>query len=282
VILPPAVLDGIERHVVGVARHATRLVASGQHLKRGLLLYGAPGTGKTHTVRYLLGQLPGTTVIIISGSALSAISEACSVARTLQPALIVVEDVDLIAEDRESIHSRGALLFELLNEMDGLGPEADVTFLLTTNRADLLEEALAARPGRVDHAVELPVPDAQARRRLIGLYQGRLVLDLADPDAPVQRTEGVTASFLKELLRRAALSAAERIVPQAAGAATDGPAADGAADGGAADGEPLRVTDADMTAALDQLLDTRNQLTQVLLGGGATDRPAPASRPSSR
>ena len=63
-------LDGIERHVLGVARHAARLIASGQHLKRGLLLYGAPGTGKTHTIRYLLGQLPGVTVMIMSGPAL--------------------------------------------------------------------------------------------------------------------------------------------------------------------------------------------------------------------
>jgi len=259
VILPPAVLDGIERHVVGVAQHATRLAASGQHLRRGLLLYGAPGTGKTHTIRYLLGQLPGSTVIIVSGPALGSIGEACSVARTLEPALIVVEDVDLIAEDRESWHSQGPLLFQLLNEMDGLGSDADVTFLLTTNRADLLEEALAARPGRVDHAVELPVPDAEARRRLIELYQGHLVLDLADPDAPVRRTEGVTASFLKELLRRAALSAAERDGRQTDGAAIDG---------------PLRVTDLDMTAALDQLLDSRNQLTQALLGGGASPRPS--------
>jgi hypothetical protein len=279
VILPPAVLDGIERHVLGVARHASRLIASGQHLKRGMLLYGAPGTGKTHTIRYLLGQLPGTTVIIISGSALGAIGEACSVARTLQPALIVVEDVDLIAEDRESLHSSGSLLFELLNEMDGLGSEADVTFLLTTNRADLLEGALAARPGRVDHAVELPVPDADARRRLIELYQGRLVLELEDPDVPVRRTEGVTASFLKELLRRAALSAAERDGPQ-----PDGPAPDEAAADEAATDEPLRVTDADMTAALGQLLDTRNKLTQVLLGGAPTRLPGPATNrgPSSQ
>ncbi len=133
--------------------------------------------------------------------------------------------MDLIAEDRESWHSKGPLLFQLLNEMDGLGSDADVTFLLTSNRADLLEEALAARPGRVDHAVELPVPDADARRRLIELYQGRLVLELEDPDAPVRRTEGVTASFLKELLRRAALSAAERDGPR-----PDGPAPDGGAD----------------------------------------------------
>src|SRR5580693_4443753 len=106
------------------------------------------------------------------------ISQACSVARTLQPAVVVVEDVDLIAEERGHNLGENPLLFELLNEMDGLGSDIDVTFLLTTNRADLLEEALAARPGRVDHAAEIPIPDGDARRRLIELYRGSLVLDL--------------------------------------------------------------------------------------------------------
>ena len=77
-----------------------------------------------------------------------------------------------------------------------------------------------------------------------------MVLDLADPDTVNTRTDGVTASFLKELLRKAALFAAE----DAAGTEPD---------------SPLRVTDAHMTAALDQMLDTRNQLTRVLLGGHA-------------
>ena len=95
--------------------------------------------------------------------------------------------------------------------MDGLGADADVTFLLTTNRADLLEEALAARPGRVDHAAELPIPDRDARRRLIQLYRGGLTLDLTDGETVLTRTDGVTASFLKELLRRAALVAAEQL-----------------------------------------------------------------------
>src|SRR5215469_2692133 len=208
VILPPEVLDGIERQVIGVARHAERLLASGQHLKRGVLLHGAPGTGKTHTVRYLLSQLTGVTVVVLSGGALRLIAEACSVARTLQPSLIVVEDVDLIAEEREFRMGQHPLLFQLLNEMDGLAPDLDVTFLLTTNRADLLEPALAERPGRVDHAALLPLPDADARRRLLRLYQGNLDLDLSDPEMVITRTEGVTASFLKELLRRAALRAA--------------------------------------------------------------------------
>jgi SpoVK/Ycf46/Vps4 family AAA+-type ATPase len=210
------------------------------------------GTGKTHTVRYLIGNLPGVTVVLLSGDALGMIAEACSVARALQPSVVVVEDVDLIAEER----GRHPMLFQLLNEMDGLGADLDVTFLLTTNRADLLEQALAARPGRVDHAAELPVPDAGARARLLRLYQGRLQLDLADLDVVIARTEGVTASFIKELLRRAALVAAE----------DDG--ADRQSGRPESDDEPITVTDGHMSAALDQLLDTRSRLTQALLGGG--------------
>jgi ATP-dependent 26S proteasome regulatory subunit len=246
IVLPDEVLENIERQVLGVGRHAGRLLASGQHLKRGILLHGAPGTGKTHTVRYLLGQLPEVTVIVISGRALGRIREACSVARSLQPAIVVVEDVDLIAEQREARPGEHPLLFQLLNEMDGLYSAADVTFLLTTNRADLLEPALASRPGRVDLAAELPLPDASARRRLIELYRGDLVMELADEETVISRTEGVTASFLKELLRKAALLACE---------------ADSAGEGA------IRVTDVELVAALDQLLDSRNQLTRVLLGG---------------
>ena len=250
-ILPGGLLDGIERQIVGVARHREALLGYGQHLKRGVLLYGAPGVGKTHTVRYLISSLPELTVLILSGAALRFIREACSVARSLQPSLLVIEDVDLIAEERGSHPGASPLLFQLLNEMDGLGNDIDVTFLLTTNRVDVLEPALASRPGRIDHAAEIPLPDAEGRRRLLALYQGGLTLDLADPDRLLERTRGVTASFLKELLRRAALIALEERE-------------------GAADTEPsLHVTDEHLNAALDVLLGDGSRLTRKLLGGGA-------------
>ena len=276
VILPDGVLDAIERQVLGVARYAGRLRASGQHLKRGVLLHGAPGTGKTHTVRYLLGQMDGVTAVVLSGGALGRIREACSVARALQPSVVVVEDVDLIGEERMPrmgpVIGHHPLLFQLLSEMDGLYADIDVTFLLTTNRPEILEPALAARPGRVDLAAELPLPDATARRRLVRLYQGDVALDLAEPEQVIERTEGVTASFLKELIRKAALLSCEDETGS-------GPAADGQAVMETGQAAPIRVTDDHMTAALSQLLDTRNQLTRVLLGGAQPGVTPPGQAP---
>ncbi len=253
-ILPEETFADLRRQVVGVARHRDALRAARQHLKRGLLLYGPPGVGKTHTVRFLIGELADTTIVQLSGDTLHAIKQACSIARTLQPAMIVVEDVDLIAQQRDMYDGGAPLLFMLLNEMDGLEEDADVVFLLTTNRADLLEGALASRPGRVDQAVHIGLPDREARRRLVELYRGGLDLDETRLDGVLDRTDGVTASFLKELLRRAAVVAADAVRDPSGGTS------------GGAPGEAVRVTADDLESALDDLLDTRNRMTRRALG----------------
>ena len=250
-ILPDDVLASVEREVFGVAEHRERLRASGQHVKRGVLLWGPPGTGKTHTVRYLMSRLREHTVFVLTGGGLQMVRSACALARTLQPAVVVLEDIDLVAQHREVYGMSGnPLLFDVLNEIDGIAEDADVTFVLTTNRADLLEPALAARPGRVDLAVELGLPDAEDRLRLITLYGRGLSLRLNDVDRVVDRTAGVTASFVKELMRKAALVSAQ--------------GADGNGDGA------IEVTDADVAEALDELLSERSALTRALLGGAQT------------
>jgi hypothetical protein len=205
VVLPPGRLEAIEDHVVGIAEQAEALTAAGQHLRRGLLLYGPPGTGKTHTVRYLVGRLRECTAILMTGPAMGKIDYAVALARKVQPSVIVIEDVDLIAEDR-SHHETSPLLFSLLDAMDGISGDADVTFVLTTNRVEALESALVQRPGRVDLAVEVPRPDPDARERLIRLYARSRPIE-ADTAKVVAATEGVTASFIKELLRRVILVA---------------------------------------------------------------------------
>ena len=243
VILPEGVLERIERHTVGFSAHAERLLATGRHLKRGLLLYGPPGSGKTLTAMYLVGRMPGRTVLVLSGRSYGLVAPTCELARNLQPSTVILEDVDLVAEERGmGPMGENPLLFELLNEMDGLAEDADVIFVLTTNRPDLLEPALAARPGRIDQATEIPLPDADCRRRLVSLYGDGLDLRLEDPNAVVTRTEGVSASFIKELLRRATLFAAE-------------------------EGGDLVVTDRHVNEALDELLVAGGALTVRLLGG---------------
>jgi hypothetical protein len=245
VVLPAGVLQAVEQHVVLAGTRADRLRAAGQHLKRGLLLHGPPGTGKTHTVRYLLGRLTDSTVVIMSGPALLRfLSAATALARRLQPSILVVEDVDLIAEDRSYSPGGNPFLFQLLNEMDGVGADADITFVLTTNRVEALEHALTDRPGRIDLAVEIPRPDAEGRERLLRLYTRDVDLDLADAEPLVTATEGVTASFIRELARRAVLHAIDQ----------------------GADGQ-VRLDEPTLRAALDELLDERNALTRSILGG---------------
>lgn len=241
VVLPAGSLDRIARHVVGVGSHSRALTRAGQHLKRGVLLYGPPGTGKTHTVRHLVARAQDTTVVLLAGQTLRFVSTAAHLARAMQPAIIVLEDCDLVAEDR-SIHSgERPLLFELLDAMDGLDRDADVAFLLTTNRVDLLERALAQRPGRVDLAVEIPLPDEADRHALFRVYaRGLPISDEALAEAAA-RTEGVTASFAKEMLRRAVLLAAEL---------------------------DREVTDDDVRTARDELLSDAEELTRSLLGSG--------------
>jgi hypothetical protein len=274
VILPAAVLARVERHALGVAAHRDALLAAGQHLKRGLLLYGPPGTGKTYTTRYLIGEMTGYTRFVLTGRALRVIGSAAELARELEPAVLVLEDVDLVAEDRSFGPGSNPVLFDLLDAMDGAAGDADLLFLLTTNRADLLEPALAARPGRVDVAVEIDLPDAEARARLFALYARSLKLELSGPETAevVERTDGVTASFLKELLRRAVLEALH----------------EHAADHGLA---PDVITATHVSRALDDLLDSTQQVTRSLLGVGndAESLPAgggagglPALRPGMR
>jgi hypothetical protein len=254
VVLPEVVLTRIERHALGVAAHRDALLEAGQHLKRGLLLYGPPGTGKTHTMRYLIGQLSGYTRLLLTGRALHAIGSAAELARDLQPSVVVLEDVDLVAEERGFGPGTSPVLFDLLDAMDGAAADADLLFLLTTNRADLLEPALAARPGRVDVAVEIDLPDSDARRRLLALYRGSLPMQLSDGEIAevIERTDGVTASFLKELLRRAVLEAL-------------------------ADGDvPLTITAKHVARALDDLLDSTQHVTRSLLGVGNDPTSLPA------
>jgi ATP-dependent 26S proteasome regulatory subunit len=143
---------------------------------------------------------------------MGALSEYMSLARLLQPSIVVIEDVDLIARSRGTHDNpcTEALLNKLLNEMDGLKEDAEIVFILTTNRPHDLEQALAARPGRIDQSIEFHYPDAEGRRRLVRLYAREASVSATAEEMMIRETEEVGGAFIKELVRRALLFHLER------------------------------------------------------------------------
>lgn len=141
---------------------------------------------------------------------------------------------------------REVLLNRLLNEMDGLREEAAILFVLTTNQPEQLEAALASRPGRVDQAIEFPLPDEEGRRKLIRLYSRGMTLSDELVEVAVRKTKGASAAFIKELMRRSAQFLIE---------------IDGKGD--------LRLPH--IESALDEMLFTGGSLNAKLLGATATN-----------
>lgn len=206
VILPQKTLALLDRNVGGFVAARQQIRALRFSTKKGLLFYGPPGTGKTHTIHYLASQLPEHTTLLITAEQVGLLGEYFRLARFLQPAIMVVEDVDLIARDRVQMHNpmQEVLLNQLLNEMDGLREDAEILFILTTNRPDQLEPALASRPGRIDQAIEFPLPDDEGRAKIARLYSRGLEVPTDVLNLIVRRTQGASPAFIKELMRRSA------------------------------------------------------------------------------
>ncbi|WP_076864467.1 ATP-dependent Clp protease adaptor ClpS [Bradyrhizobium mercantei] len=244
VILPERTLRLLDRNVLDFVESRDLLRKLGQSTRKGILLYGPPGTGKTHTIRYLATNLPNHTTLIITAEQVGLLGAYMSLARLLQPTMVVIEDVDLIARDREDMVGpcEESLLNKLLNEMDGLKEDCDILFVLTTNRPEELEGALAGRPGRIDQAIEVPLPDETGRGKLIRLYGRGLPLEQPVIDDAVRRTEGVSAAFIKELMRRIAQASIAR-------------------------GSGQDVTAEDIDGALNEMLFDGGRLNVKLLGG---------------
>jgi cell division protease FtsH len=245
VILPNSTVQLLERNVIRFTQQRAELSRLGMPTKKGLLLYGPPGTGKTHTIHYLIGAMTGHTTLLITAEQIGQFSEYITLARLLQPSIVVMEDIDLVACHREHLETgTESLLNRLLNEMDGLRPDAEIIFLMTTNRPEALERALASRPGRVDQAIEFPLPDEAGRRKLVRLYAAGAAIDDDVVSHTARMTDCVSASFIKELMRRAIQFHLEC----------------------RSDGQSVRILQNDVDQAIDELLFTGGSLNRTLLG----------------
>lgn len=243
-ILPEKTVRLLDRNIAGFIQKRPELKELGMPVKKGVLFYGPPGTGKTHTIHYLASQLPDHTSLLITAEQVGLLDHYFQLARFLQPSIVVIEDVDLIARSRENMGGpcEESLLNKLLNEMDGLREDAEVIFVLTTNRPQHLEAAIASRPGRIDQAIEFPLPDDAGRRQLVRLYACGLTLPETVVDEIVRRTESASGAFIKELMRRSAQFCLQN-------------------------GANGQLTLENLSAALDEMLFSGGSLNVRLLGG---------------
>jgi transitional endoplasmic reticulum ATPase len=183
---------------------------------KGILLTGASGTGKTLLARALAGELGLTLITVDQTSLLSkwvgesekGLREVFKRAKQASPCILFFDEIESLVPAR-STQEAGSLLSRLVSqffrELDDLHGSLGVVVLGATNRPDLMEPALL-RTGRFDYVLELPLPDREARRAILGLHADGLPLD-ADVEAGrlAEVTEGWTGADLELLCKKAAM-----------------------------------------------------------------------------
>jgi len=211
--------------IVDFLRNPERYGRLGGRMPHGVLLSGAPGTGKTLLARAVAGEAHAAFFSIsasefieaIVGVGASRVRDLFAKAREAEPAIIFIDELDAIGRSRQgSVAVSGAndereqTLDQILTEMDGFESSDAVVVLAATNRPDVLDSALL-RPGRFDRRVAVQAPDRDGRVKIIEVHTRSIPLD-ADVDlgAIAASTPGMVGADLANLANEAALLAARR------------------------------------------------------------------------
>src|SRR3989339_60103 len=207
--------------IVEFLKNPKKFLDIGARIPKGVLLLGAPGTGKTLLARAVAGEA-GVPFFHISGSEFvemfvgvgaSRVRDFFRKAKKSAPAILFIDEIDAVGRQRGtgmggSHDEREQTLNQILTEMDGFEQEDNVIVIAATNRPDVLDPALL-RPGRFDRRVIIDLPDIAEREEILAVHaKNKLFIKDVKLKTIAQRTIGFSGADLMNLLNEAAISAA--------------------------------------------------------------------------
>ena len=191
---------------------------------KGVLMYGPPGTGKTLLAKAVANEAESNFISIkgpellnkFVGESEKGVREVFSKARENAPTIVFFDEIDSIATERgQGTGDSGVgerVVSQLLTELDGLESLEDVVVIATTNRPDLIDSALL-RPGRLDRHVHVPVPDEDARRKILEVHtRNKPLADDVDLGVIAGKTDGYVGADIEAVAREASMNASREFI----------------------------------------------------------------------
>jgi len=187
---------------------------------KGVILYGAPGTGKTLLAKAVANQTSATFLRVVGseliqkylGDGPKLVRELFRVAEDLAPSIVFIDEIDAVGTKRYESHSGGEreiqrTMLELLNQLDGFDARGDVKVIMATNRIETLDPALI-RPGRIDRKIEFPLPDIKTKRNIFRIHTARMTLsDDVNLEEFVMTKDDLSGADIKAICSEAGLLA---------------------------------------------------------------------------
>ncbi|MGB9953487.1 CDC48 family AAA ATPase [Haloarcula marismortui] len=191
---------------------------------KGVLMYGPPGTGKTLLAKAVANEAQSNFISVkgpellnkFVGESEKGVREVFSKARENAPTVVFFDEIDSIASERGGGTTDSGVgervVSQLLTELDGIEDMENVVVVATTNRPDLIDDALL-RPGRLDRHVHVPVPDEDARRAIFQVHtRNKPLADGVDLDELARRTDGYVGADIEAVAREASMAATREFI----------------------------------------------------------------------